>query len=135
MLVPIREEGYHVFVEIKANGFPVRMLLDTGASRTVFDLAELKIIHSDIEMEENEDLATGLGSNQVQNFIASINEIQVGAFKLKEYSVGVLDLAHVNISYRHIGVEGIAGVLGSDILMYFRAVISYKDGMVTLYKP
>lgn len=133
-IVPIREEGYHVFIHIKVNGFDARMLLDTGASRTVFDVEKLKILHQEIEFEENEDKATGLGTNSVDNFIAILNELTIGNKKLLDYQVGALDLTHVNDSYGSIGIEPISGVLGADVLVNLksiidldRAVLSFKN--------
>ena len=134
-IVGIKEEGYHVFVNITTNGKPVRMLLDTGASRTVFDVETLKNLHAGLELEENEDKATGLGSDAVDNYIAILDEIGVGGLKVADYQVGLLDLQHVNQSYGRIGMPPIAGVMGSDLLMFFKAVISYKDEKLILEKP
>lgn len=129
---PIREEGYHVFVEILVNGNPARMLLDTGASRTVFDTESLKELHQDLLLEENEDKATGLGSNAVDNFIAILDELSIAGCSLKEYQVGALDLQHVNMSYESMDMPPIAGVLGSDVLFAFKAVIDFGNGKLTL---
>ena len=128
----IKEEGYHIFIDIGVDGQQVRMLLDTGASRTVFDSTSLKAIVSELEMEENEDKATGLGSDTVENFIAHIKELSLGELVLKDYQVGVLDLQHVNMSYERIDLLPIAGVLGSDILVKYQAVIDLKERVVRL---
>src|ERR1043166_4601771 len=119
-IINIREEGFHVFLDIRVNGKPARMLLDTGASHTVFDIEMLKEMHAGIELHENEDKATGLGSSSVENFIAEISLLNLGGLRMADYSVGVMDLSHVNERYRHIGLPAIAGVLGSDILMEFK---------------
>src|ERR1044071_8420172 len=102
-IVNIREEGYHVFLEIRVNNKPARMLLDTGASHTVFDLGYLKEIHSGVELHENEDKATGLGSNSVENFLAEISLLNLGGLRMADYQVGAMDLSHVNERYSHIG--------------------------------
>ena len=133
-ILAIQDDGYHVFLELKVNDVKVYMLLDTGASRTVFDIETLRKIHTGIVMEENEDKATGLGSNAVDNFIASINKLEIGGLKIKNYETGVLDLSHVNTSYAKINIPAIAGVFGSDILMDYNAVISYKKKTLKLFK-
>ena len=48
-IIPIQEDGFHVFLEASVNGHNIFMLLDTGASRTVFDLETIKSIHEGIE--------------------------------------------------------------------------------------
>ena len=108
------------------------MLLDTGASSTVFDSTTVKGISADLEWEENEDKATGLGSNTVDNFVAIIDKMEIGTFIMEDYQVGVLDLAHVNESYGKMGAEPIAGVLGSDVLVKYKAVIDLEKEMVML---
>lgn len=133
-IIPIQDDGYHVFLEAKVNDQKVIMLLDTGASRTVFDLETIKKIHTGIEMEENEDRATGLGTNSVENFVAVIDSFEIGELKIKSFETGVLDLSHVNQSYQKIDISPIAGVLGSEILMRFDAVINYKKKILNLLK-
>ena len=133
-IVDIREEGFHVFLDIRVNDKPAHMLLDTGASHTVFDIEMLKEMHAGIELHENEDKATGLGSSSVENFIAEINVLNLGGLRVADYSVGVMDLSHVNERYRHIGHPVIAGVLGSDILMEYKGVIDYGSATLSLFK-
>ena len=108
------------------------MLLDTGASRTVFDEAIIKGISSELDLEENEDKATGLGSNTVDNYVAVIDLLEIGTLSVTDYQVGVLNLTHVNESYENIGAASIAGVLGSDLLVKFKAVIDLEKEMLTL---
>jgi hypothetical protein len=129
----IREDGYHIFVYISVNGQYTRMLLDTGASRTVFDINWLKEGHSGIELEENEDKATGLGTNTVDNFIVFIDEILLSNCKLEHYQVGALDLTHVNMTYQAMGLPSIGGVLGSDILVAFDAIIDIGKKTLVMY--
>ena len=122
-ILHIKDDGYHIFINIILNTQCVRMLLDTGASRTVFDKETLKKIHAGIDMELNEDKATGLGTNTVENYIAIIDNFSIGGLEIKKYQVGVLDLTHVNTSYTNIDMPHIAGVVGSDLLVKHKAVI------------
>ena len=131
-IIPIQEDGFHVFLEASVNGHKIFMLLDTGASRTVFDLETIKSIHEGIELEENEDNATGLGTNSVRNFVAAIEKFELGKIKLNQYEAGIIDLSHVNESYKRIDIPPITGVLGSDLLVAFHAVIDYKEKVLKL---
>ncbi len=128
----IKEDGYHIFVMITINGQNVRMLLDTGASRTVFDMETIKMIHTGIEMEANEDRATGLGTNSVENYIAVVDIFAIGGLTIKDFQVGILDLSHVNTSYSNIDMPSIAGVVGSDLLVKYSAVIDLRKTMLFL---
>jgi hypothetical protein len=132
--VDIKEDGYHLFLEVTINGNKAVMLLDTGASRTVFDMHTLRGWRDDISLEVNEDKATGLGSNQVESYVTSIDKLEIGEIVIHHFETGVLDLSHVNESYSNIDIPPIAGVLGSDLLMMFDAIISFKDKKLVLDK-
>jgi predicted aspartyl protease len=131
-LMAIKEEGYHIFILIKVHGHEVRMLLDTGASRTVFDSGSLKEIYAEMELEENEDKATGLGSNTVDNYIGMLKQIEIGPLVIADYQVGVMDLQHVNESYATMDMPQIAGVIGSDLLVKYNAVIDFGERSLRL---
>jgi len=131
-ILHIKEDGYHIFVKITINGHDARMLLDTGASRTVFDMETIKMLHAGIEMEANEDKATGLGTNSVENYIAIVDSFAIGGLTISDFQVGVLDLSHVNTSYSNIDMPSIAGVVGSDLLVKYNAVIDFGKLMLLL---
>ena len=44
----------------------------------------------------------------------------------------MLDLSHVNQSYEQIGLKPIDGVLGSDVLLKYNAVIDYEKKILKL---
>lgn len=125
-IVSINEQGFHLFLNILIDGKPKKMLLDTGASRTVLDLNLFRESHPEITFETNDDLATGLGSSKVENFIATVSELRLGKNVLNDYELGLLDLSHVNESYRSLGLVPFDGVLGSDVLVQLKAVIDME---------
>jgi len=63
-----------------------------------------------------------------------IDKIQIGEIKIANYNAAVLDLSHVNESYEKLGIEPIDGVLGSDILCDYNAVIDYEKKELSLVK-
>ena len=134
LIIPIQDDGFHIFLKASLNHEEVYMLLDTGASRTVFDMETLKKIHAGIELEKNQDNATGLGTNGVENFTTTIQKLGLGDIEINDYQAGALDLVHVNTSYNKIDIPPIAGVLGSDILVKYQADISYRAKTLKLVK-
>jgi hypothetical protein len=80
----------------------------------------------DPEMEENEQLATGLGTREMQSQVLWLNELKIGELSIRKYPAVVIDMSHVNLSYSELDLEPIDGVLGSDILLKYGAVIDYK---------
>jgi predicted aspartyl protease len=127
-LTAIEEDGFHLMIEVEVNGIPARMLIDTGASRSVFDLERINRFFEQVdpEMEENEQLSTGLGTREMQSQVLWLNELKIGELSIRKYPAVVIDMSHVNLSYSELGLEPIDGVLGSDILLKYGAVIDYK---------
>jgi predicted aspartyl protease len=133
-LTAIEEDGFHLMIEVEVNGIPARMLIDTGASRSVFDLERINRFFESVdpEMEENEQLSTGLGTREMQSQVLWLNELKIGELSIRKYPAVVIDMSHVNLSYSELGLEPIDGVLGSDILLKYGAVIDYKKMMMRI---
>ncbi len=135
-LMKIEGDGFHLMIEAEVNGKAVRMLVDTGASKTVFDKTRLQSLVEDGAEEYYEDLeqlSTGLGTNSMQGQVAELDSFKFGDVEIKDYPVVVLDMDHVNQSYEMLGDRGIDGVLGSDILKKYDAVIYFKKKVLKVY--
>jgi len=135
-LMNIEGDGYHLMIEAKVNSHPVRLLVDTGASKTVFDKTRLQSLveeGADEHYEDLEQLSTGLGTNSMQGQVAELDSFKFGEVEIQDYPVVVLDMDHVNQSYDMLGDRGIDGVLGSDILKKYDAVIYFKKKVLKMY--
>ncbi|HQI46020.1 MAG TPA: retropepsin-like aspartic protease [Bacteroidales bacterium] len=126
--ISIDEEGFHLFVKIKINGKSANMLLDTGASKTVFDINRIShfLKNKTDSFESFDKLSTGLGTSTMQSSFTLLKEIKLDHLKLKNYTAILLDMKHVNQSYEMIKLKPIEGVIGSDLLMKYNAVIDYQ---------
>jgi len=124
-IVTLQEGSYHVFLKVKVNKRMIRVLLDTGASKTVLDQNFVKEKCSAQKMETIDQSTSSLHSTVSESSITFINEIQIGTSKLKHYLVAVIDLSHVNQTYEGVGQKPIYGIIGSDILMERKAIIDY----------
>lgn len=125
----IDEDGYHLLVSMLINGKKANMLIDTGASRTVFDLNRIKRFVKEKEFNSNEKLSTGLGTSTMQSFLVTI---EMDKITIKNYTTVLLDLSHVNNSYEQIKLKAIDGVIGSDLLVQYKAVINFEKKVLKL---
>ena len=126
-LISIDKEGFHLMVKIKLNGKVARLVLDTGASKTVFDSTKIKKYVSHQLFEKNAELSTGLGTNTMESHSVIIKKLLIGELVVPDFKIILLDLAHISHSYEQMGLPAIDGVLGGDILYQFNAVIDYKN--------
>ncbi|MBL4593928.1 MAG: clan AA aspartic protease [Flavobacteriales bacterium] len=126
-IFPIENDGFHVKVSIMINGKEASMILDTGASRTVFDETRIMEFVDDNHIEDHDRLSSGLGTNSMTSKKVLIGKIQIGEIEIVGYDATILDLQHVNQSYEKLELEPVEGVLGGDILNDYNAVIDYAN--------
>jgi predicted aspartyl protease len=124
----IENEGYHIFIPAVINNMPARLLIDTGASRTVFDRRRIISFIGDEEalVRKTDKLSTGLGTNAMESAVTLLQEFRLGNLFIREYQAVVLEMSHVNESYDRLGIIAVDGVLGGDILREYGAVIDYS---------
>ena len=131
-LLSIDNDGFHLLAVLKINNKKALVIIDTGASRSVFDKERIKRFVKTRSKKIKDKLSTGLGTNTMESHHVKIDSITIGKLKLKDYATVLLDLSHVNNSYRQLGLAEIDGVLGSDILHRYKAVIDYKKAALKL---
>ncbi|MCO4293920.1 aspartyl protease family protein [Solitalea sp. MAHUQ-68] len=124
-------DGFHPKIEIEINGVKQKAILDTGASKTAFDHDLLQAIAGEQVFHLDEKLSTGLGTNSMQCFKATI-DLKLGDLSIPNYYAAVLDLSHINIAYEKLGLEKVIGVIGSDILVRYKAIVDYENKVLTL---
>ena len=128
-VLTIDHEGIHLTVKATINGKVAYLIIDTGASRSVFDVAEINKYFKDktkVNHTDSETLSSGLGTSTMPSKIALLNKVQIGDVILKNYEAILLDLSHVNKVYTQAGLKAIDGVIGNDILMKHKALIDYE---------
>ncbi len=129
-LMLIEDDGVHLLVEAKAGRRKVRLIVDTGASRTVFDKTRMEELFPNQEIQQSNALTTGLGTNSFPGATAKLSSLRLGDLKINNLPVLVLDLSHVNASYVALGFEPFDGVLGSDLMLEYNALIDFQASML-----
>ncbi|MBC7383440.1 MAG: clan AA aspartic protease [Bacteroidia bacterium] len=124
--VEIEANNFHLFVKVKVGKLSARLLLDTGASKTVFDQTKILRYIKEGSLTNMDGTSVGLGSKNVETQLAQINCISFGKIKLKKVEVAAMDLSHVLQTYELLNMKAIDGVLGSDLLYHLKAVINYE---------
>ena len=136
-LINLQDDGFHLLVEIVVFGEVHLAVLDTGASRTVFDKAIIDrylmdmVVHEDPHEEDHQ--ATTLFSTS-KTVLATFPVLKLGKLTIKAYTAVGLDLQSVNETYEQLGHPVIAAILGGDILLQYHAVINYKQLTLKFYK-
>ncbi len=131
-LFPIEDDGFHLKTTIGINGKAANVIIDTGASRSVFDEVSIVDFLGHNEFEEQDRLSSGIGTTTMASKKVVIDVLEVGTIQLKKYEATILDLGHVNASYEKLDLEPMDGILGGDILTDYNAVIDYAKKELVL---
>ncbi len=132
-ILNLQGDGYHILLEIEIFGKQFNMVLDTGASQTVFDRDTL--VQSGIDQarfKTTNILSTGLGTNNMESHILVLPYLKIDKWQQKNVQVAVLDLSTINYAYEQMNLPKVIGVLGSDIFVRYGAVINYKKKTLRL---
>lgn len=125
-LINLNDDGFHLLVEIVVYGEKHWAVVDTGASRSVFNKTFIEQYSDAVTgQEEEETNATTLftTSSTIQ---AVIPKLKIGKLIIKSYPAVALDLEMVNDAYELMGHPRIVAIIGSDIFLKYHAKINYK---------
>jgi hypothetical protein len=131
-IIDLHDDGFHPLLDILIFQKNFKVVLDTGASRTAFDHQLLLHANEEALITASERLSTGLGTNSMQSSTAIIENIWLGELLIPSIEVAVLDLSTINIAYRELGHPEVLGVIGSDIMMKYKAVIDFEKKILIL---
>jgi len=129
-LIDLQDDGFHLLVEIVVFGQKLLAVVDTGASRSVFDK---DFIRKHIDVTETEESHATTLFSTTSTLQAIIPEVKIGRLRMKDYFTVALDLAGVNETYESLGHPPIAAILGSDIFLKYQATINFKRLKLYLY--
>ncbi len=131
-ITELEPNNYHlIIVGWFENGKTGNWVIDTGASKTVFD-KNLVEHYTVLEGESDEIYTAGIGDGPQEISIAILTSLQLGKLKIENQKVALLDLSHINEMYSKVTSLTICGLLGGDFLMKYKAVIDYKDQLLML---
>ena len=123
----IEPEGVHIFIDAEINNYPVKLLVDTGASRCVFDKNSVEELFDNHKIDKSEELSIVLGTDSMESMTTVFSSLKIGELEIENFETVVLDLSHVNQSYEALEFEKIFGVIGGDFLKKFNAIINFKS--------
>ena len=125
-LLDIEGEGFHIMVKGTIHGKEANFLIDTGASRSVFDPNTIASFIDDIQFQKKEGMAAGLGSSDLESATFVIETFTLGELEIHDYEAVALDMENVHEMYDTLGLPHIDGIIGGDLLKRHKAVINYR---------
>ena len=134
-LVDIEGEGFHVMIQGKINGMEANFLVDTGASRSVFDPKVITKFIENPTFIKKEGITAGVGGSDLDSSTFIIDSLAFGDIELHHYEAVALDMENIHESYGKLGLPVIDGILGGDLLYRLKATINYRLRKIRFTKP
>ena len=134
-IIELESLNYHLILPTQPDeGETAYWVIDTGASKSVFDKNQADFILS--EEEGTEDLhAANMSEEPLKTSLGILKPLFFGKLKVEAMKVALLDMDHINELYQKVSDYKICGLLGSDFLLKYNAVIDYKRKRIVLSKP
>ena len=134
-LLDIEGEGFHVMIKGKINGMDANFLVDTGASRSVFDPTVVSRFVENPQFEKKSGITAGVGGSDLETSTFTIDSLTFGDIEIKEYEAVALDLENVHETYQKLGLPPIDGIIGGDLLYRLKATLNYRLRKIRFTKP
>ena len=125
-LLDIEGEGFHIMVNGLIHGKEAHFLIDTGASRSVFDPKTISTFIDDLTFEKKEGMTAGVGSSDLESSTFMMDSFSIGDLEIHDYEAVALDLENIHEMYGKLHLPRIDGIIGGDLLRRYRAVINYR---------
>lgn len=129
--VPIEDDGYHLQITGGVNGRCVRLVVDSGASRTIFDSHRIHHLTDTSRQTVANLQAHGLGE-EISSYLLQADSLQIGDTLIHQYTCVMVDLQPLNALFQAIDAPGIHGILGGDLLVTLNGIINYKKNTLKL---
>ena len=134
-ILNLHDDGFHPLVEVVAFNRLFKAVVDTGASRTVFDKTTIEAYIGMESLLLTDKLSTGLGTDSMESYTIRIPELSIGDLRIFDFEAAVLDLSTINTAYEKMEITPVIGVIGGDILMKYSAIINYRDQKLSFCLP
>ncbi len=132
-LTELEDGNYHILIEAELkNEEKVYWAIDTGASKSVFD-SNLHAHYLLTQTDNTEVQSAGIGENPVDTQVGELLYLKVGEIQMNEWPVALIDLSYVNKVYGNFSDSTLVGLLGSDFLVKYDAVIDFRKLELKLY--
>ena len=112
----------HITATLSVNGKPCIFLIDTGGGATLIDKS--KKYKFGLEASKTGDYAAGIGS--VSALTKTSATLQINGYEIEEKNLYLMDISYINSEFRKNHARQVDGVLGTDFLDKYEAVIDYS---------
>jgi len=115
----------HLLLKASINGVKGNFILDTGASNSCVGFESIELFQ--LTAGTSKTKAAGAGATGMLTQLAKSNQLQIGAWKNKNFHLVIFDLSHVNQALTDHKAKPVQGIIGADVLLEGKAIIDYYN--------
>ena len=131
-IIELEGEGIHLFVKGFLNdNEECSLIIDTGASKTVFDCHLPEHLFRKESIQE-EVLTAGINAGEIETKIGIADNFTIGDLVIENFETILISLEHINTLYKKIIKKEIHGLIGSDFLMQHKANVDFRKKILSL---
>ena len=122
----LERDGNYVFANVNYGNEPLRMLVDTGAQRTLIGAATA--VRLKMTVKDTDDRAVGAGDNAPTLQETQVDRLVLGKVSFRNIRCGVMPVDFLS-SYSKTPIDGI---LGADALVSSESLLSVADAILVV---
>ncbi len=131
-LLELEPHSYHLLTQVTINNsLSGLMIIDTGASRTVFDYQTLVKVVDNLQ-NMTDTVTSGINAMVTDCYSATIPNLVIDTFCNTNFETVLMDLQHIINLYQQFHPQPILGLIGSDFLIRHSAIIQYHKPCLIL---
>ncbi|NLA24323.1 MAG: hypothetical protein GX879_05085 [Bacteroidales bacterium] len=126
-IVDLDSSGFHITVFAKASRFKLNLLIDTGASKSIFDINHKAFASFDLVQLDDDIKSSGINAEISGINAAIIPNFKIGDMRVTDMPALFMPFEHINNVYIELEKKPIAGIIGGDFLLKYDAIIDYES--------
>jgi hypothetical protein len=134
-IVELDDNSFHLFVAGSINGLSCNFIIDTGASKTVFALNYIQNILDEVPAAQPDIQSAGITASNMNSHSGVAREFRLGNLVIFNMNIILIDLSSIDELYRKFTDKTIWGLIGSDILLQYKATLDYGKQTLCLRVP
>jgi predicted aspartyl protease len=132
-IISVGNDGHHIIIKGKINKKDRFLMIDTGASKSVFNVSLLNIKTKEgMSVYQKNASAVTMTLDEIPSTNGIIKELQIQDLKIYNFEATLIDLKHINDLYQNNSGKEISGLIGNDLLIKYKAVIDYSNKVLIL---
>jgi hypothetical protein len=134
-IIELDNNSFHLFVLGFVNGQGCHLIIDTGASKTIFALNHLQPILHELPISQPDIQSAGISASSMDSHSGIISEFRLGQLRITAMDAVLIDLTSLDELYKKYTSKSIWGLIGSDFLLKYKAKLDYGNRTMTLRVP